>query len=214
MNKKTNILSDLFKRYPNLVICENSLIEAYEVISRSYENNGKLLICGNGGSSADSDHIVGELMKGFLKKRTLSDNIKKAISDIDIQRGVKISERLQGSLPAISLSQHSSLITAISNDIGSDIIFAQQVMGYGKPDDVICGISTSGNAENIINAFIVAKAIGMKTIAMTGQSGGLLKDYSDIIIQVPEKSTPDVQELHLPLYHALCAMLEDRFFTN
>jgi len=212
MKNTINVLDELVSRYPVLLPIRNSIEEAFRSLRDCYENRGKLLICGNGGSSADSSHIVGELMKGFLSKREISADFKHLLSSLGGDRGISISGRLQKALPAISLGAHQSLISAVSNDIGSDLVYAQQVLGYGSKGDVLLGISTSGNAENVINAMIVAKASGLTVIGLTGASGGQMKSFCDITIQVPEQSVPVIQELHLPVYHALCAMLEAYFF--
>ena len=178
----------------------------FEMIKDSYEKGGKLLVCGNGGSAADSDHIVGELMKGFYKQRKLPTAEK-------IRFGEQ-GEKLQGALPAIALSQHSALSTAFLNDVDPDMVFAQQVYGYGAEDDVFLGLSTSGNSVNVISAAKVAAAKGMKVIAMTGKDGGAMRELCDVCLVVPAQMTADIQEFHLPIYHALCAMLEDYFFPG
>ncbi len=207
------ILDDLVSRYPVLNICSDSIEKASDVLIECYENDGKLLICGNGGSAADSSHIVGELMKGFLKKRELPSDFKEKLVSIDAERGEHLGTKLQGALPAVSLSSHHSLISAVSNDMDGDLVFAQQVIGYGQKGDVLLGISTSGNAENVIKAAIAAKAKGMKVIGLSGTSGGNLKKFCDIAITVPSDSVPLVQELHLPVYHTLCAMVEEYFYS-
>lgn len=207
------ILDDLVSRYPVLNICSDSIEKASDVLIECYENDGKLLICGNGGSAADSSHIVGELMKGFLKKRELPSDFREKLVSIDAERGEYLGTKLQGALPAVSLSSHHSLISAVSNDMDGDLVFAQQVIGYGQKGDVLLGISTSGNAENVIKAAIAAKAKEMKVIGLSGISGGNLKKFCDIAITVPSDSVPLVQELHLPVYHTLCAMVEEYFYS-
>lgn len=202
--KAMDHLKRLLERYPALKGLENGISESYELIKESYENGGKLLICGNGGSAADSDHIVGELMKGFYKARSLPEEERKRYGDL--------GDRLQGALPAIALTQHSALSTAFLNDVDPQMIFAQQVYGYGRPGDVFLGLSTSGNSENVVSAAKVASAKGMKVITMTGRDGGRLKELSDVCLIVPAHITADIQEYHLPIYHALCAMLEEYFF--
>jgi D-sedoheptulose 7-phosphate isomerase len=177
-----------------------------------YQNNGQLLICGNGGSSADSDHIVGELMKSFDKKRPLDDKFKQALSNVDSERGNYIAAKLEGGLPAIALTAHVGLISAVINDIDADLIFAQQVAGYGKNGDVLIAISTSGNSKNIVDACITAKAKGMKVIGLIGEKGGEMKQYCDVAICVPSSVTPIVQEFHLPVYHTICQVVEDELF--
>lgn len=199
-------LERLMKRYPMLVGMREEIELVFEMIKDSYEKGGKLLVCGNGGSAADSDHIVGELMKGFYKQRKLPAAEK-------IRFGEQ-GEKLQGALPAIALSQHSALSTAFLNDVDPDMVFAQQVYGYGAEDDVFLGLSTSGNSVNVISAAKVAAAKGMKVIAMTGKDGGAMRELCDVCLVVPAQMTADIQEFHLPIYHALCAMLEDYFFPG
>jgi D-sedoheptulose 7-phosphate isomerase len=171
-----------------------------------------MLVSGNGGSAADADHIVGELMKGFLIPRRISDELGGKLIEIAGDDGRKISEKLQNALPTISLTNHNSLNTAFSNDVDGDMCFAQQTLGYGVKGDVFLGISTSGNSKNVLYAAIVAKAIDLKVIALTGVGGGRLAQIADVTIAVDEKETYKVQELHLPVYHCLCMMLEQRFF--
>lgn len=199
-------LERLMKRYPALVGMKEEIEQVYEIIKDSYEKGGKLLACGNGGSAADSDHIVGELMKGFYKRRALSVEEKKRFGE---QGG-----KLQGALPAIALTQHGALSTAFLNDVDPEMVFAQQVYGYGKVGDVFLGLSTSGNSVNVVLAAKVAAAKGMKVITMTGKDGGMLKELSDVCLIVPAQVTADIQELHLPVYHAVCAMLEEYFFPG
>ncbi|MBQ4619078.1 MAG: SIS domain-containing protein [Clostridia bacterium] len=190
----------LFIKYPHLLSIREALMASYILIRDAYASGGKLLVCGNGGSCADSEHIVGELMKGFYLKRRITDDPSSILS------------HLQGALPAIALTGHPSLSTAFANDEDAAYTYAQQAYGYGRKGDVLLGISTSGNAENVRNAVLTCKAIGMKTIALTGGNGGVLKDIADVSIIVPGICPADVQENHLPVYHALCAMLEARFF--
>lgn len=180
---------------------------------KCYLDGGKILICGNGGSSSDAGHIVSELMKGFEQKRPLGESLKAELLHSG-ERGKFLAEKLQEGLPAISLAEHGSLITAITNDTSADLIFAQQVVGYGRQGDVLIGISTSGNARNVIDAMITAKAKRMSVIAITGESGGIMKSYCDILINVPEKRTCLVQELMIPVYHTLCLIVEDHFFGS
>ncbi len=212
MRKEFRYIDDLLKRRPELSPIVPGIKKAFGLMEECYRNDGKILICGNGGSAADSSHIAGELIKSFIKRRTLSDNIKDQLFSLRDKRGEILTESLQGSLPAISLCTDSSVITAISNDIGSELIFAQQILGLGRPEDILLAISTSGNAENVINAAITANAIGMNTIAMTGCTGGTLSKYCDLLIEVPADTTYGIQELHLPVYHTLCIMIEDCFF--
>lgn len=199
-------------RYPVLVPLMKQIESASDCLISCYGKGGKVLVCGNGGSCSDSGHMVAELMKGFTMKRNLGSSLRNSLVEIAGKRGEYLAENLQQGLPAISLAAHSSLITAISNDSDPGVIFAQQVTGYGNPDDILFGISTSGNARNVVDAAIVAKAKGMKVIGLTGKTGGLLKSYCDILINVPEERTHLVQELHLPVYHTICLIVEAAFF--
>lgn len=207
-------INELIKRYPELIECKEEIKKAYEILVDCFENNHKLLIAGNGGSCSDSEHIVGELMKSFKKKRSLKDELRNSLIEIDESIGNKLIDKIQGSLPSIALDGHQSLNTAFSNDIenGGLFTYAQQINGYGKKGDVFLGITTSGNSENILYAAVMAKAKGMKVIGLTGKSGGKLKNYADVTIKVPAEETFMVQEYHLPIYHCLCLMLEDKFF--
>ena len=212
MENQKKILEDLVSRYPALKSCENSIWDSFVLMKESFENGGKLLVAGNGGSAADSEHIVGELMKGFVKKRTLSESMKNALYAVDEKRAESLTKNLQQALPAIALTGHTALSTAYLNDVDGTLGFAQQVFGYGQDKDVFFGITTSGNSENVLSAAVVAKAKGLKTIALTGRDGGKVKDMVDVAIIVPEPETYKIQELHLPIYHVLCLMLEDYFF--
>jgi len=205
-------LEKLIERYNELSPLKQEIQKAAYTIIQSYENGGKLLACGNGGSSADSDHIAGELLKSFEGKRPLNAEVKERLERVGGKRGTYLAENLQQGLPAISLSAHTALITAVANDIDADVIFAQQVTGYGVEGDVLMGMSTSGNSQNVIDAILVAKAKGMATIGFTGESGGKMKEHCDILINVPETRTAFVQELHLPVYHTICLMIEQHFF--
>ena len=193
---------DLFERYPQLNICKNDIENALSLMIDTYKKGGKILVCGNGGSSADADHIVGELMKGFLKDRKVTDE----------RIPQELREKLQGALPAISLSAHISLMTATINDNDADMIFAQQVYGYAKENDLLIAISTSGNSKNVVNAVKVAKPLGVKAIALTGKTGGELKQFADVTICAPSTETYKIQEYHLPIYHYLCAKVENEIF--
>lgn len=210
--KETEILKELLERYPKLQPVGEQIETAYQILEECYANGGKLLIAGNGGSSADAEHIVGELMKGFVKRRKLPDMVRDALLQADKEQGEELFDKLQGGLPAIALSGHPALSTAFLNDVDGDMIYAQQVCGYGKPGDVLLGISTSGNAKNIDYAVTVAKAKGMKVIGLAGKDGGRLGARADAAVIVPEQETYRIQELHLPVYHALCLMLEEHFF--
>lgn len=205
-------LEELVIRYPVLASVKAEIKEAYEILENCYENGGKLLIAGNGGSCADAEHIVGELMKGFVKRRSVSQEFAQKLLEADPVRGKELADKLQGGLPAMALTGHPGLSTAFLNDVDGNLIYAQQTYGYGKKGDVLLGISTSGNSQNIMYAMAAARAIGMKTIGLTGRDGGQLKETADTAIVVPEKETFKIQELHLPVYHALCLMLEERFF--
>ena len=205
-------LEELINRYPQLGPVKEQIREAAAAMIRSYESGGKLLLCGNGGSCSDSDHIVGELMKGFENKRQIGEAFKNKLSQSAGDRGVYLAEKLQQALPAISLTAHTALITAVANDTDADLIFAQQVTGYGNAGDVIIGISSSGNSQNVIDALITAKAKDMIVIGLTGETGGEMKAFCDILINVPGRRTAYVQELHLPVYHVLCLMVEHHFF--
>ena len=207
-----NKLNQLFVRYPKLESLEKPISLAAEVMIETFRNGRKVLVCGNGGSSADAGHIVGELMKSFEVKRPLQSEIQQKLKSQFGERGSLLAEKLQQGLPAISLSEHTSLVTAISIDVGGDFIFAQQVTGYGKSGDVLLALSTSGNAQNVIYALIIAKAKGLKTIGITGETGGEMKTFCDVLINVPETGTAYIQELQLPVYHVLCQMIEQEMF--
>ncbi len=209
---KTKILDQLFLRYPPLEFCRPEVEAACEAVINSYRHGGKVLVCGNGGSAADADHIVGELMKSFEGKRPLDDKIKRRLEKTEPQRGHYIAGKLQQGLPAISLNAHTALITATANDLDPALIFAQQVAGYGRAGDVMIAISTSGNSQNVTDAAITAKAMGLTVIGMTGEGGGKLKETCDIIIRVPASRTAEVQEYHLPVYHTLCRVVEEELF--
>jgi phosphoheptose isomerase len=206
------ILEELTERYPQLAPVREQIRKAGENLISCYGRGGKVLVCGNGGSCSDADHIVGELMKGFESMRTIGNDLKEKLKAVDNDRGAFLSEKLQQGLPAISLAAHTALITAVANDNGADLIFAQQVMGYGNPGDVLIGISTSGSSRNVLDAVITGKAKGLTVIGLTGESGGKMKAFCDILIHVPGQTTAQVQELHLPVYHALCKMVESHFF--
>jgi D-sedoheptulose 7-phosphate isomerase len=212
MEKSKYILDELLNRYTKLNFLEKNILEASESIIKTFNNGGKVLVCGNGGSCSDADHIVGELMKSFEGMRPLNSDLQQKLSELSPERGKMLAEKLQQGLPAISLTVHQSLITAIANDIHGDVIYAQQVVGWGNPGDILIGLSTSGNSKNVIDAMIVAKAKGMITIGMTGETGGKMKDWCNILINVPETRTAYVQELHLPVYHAICMIIEKEIF--
>ena len=197
-------MDNIFERYPELKCCENDIEKALNLIIETYKNGGKVLVCGNGGSAADSEHIVGELMKGFLCKRKVNDD--RLSSDL--------KENLQGALPAISLCSQTVLMTAFNNDLDPDYVFAQQVYGYGKENDLLIAISTSGKSKNVLKAVEVANCIGVKTLALTGGKGGKIKEMATVTITAPSSETYKIQEYHLPIYHYLCSKVEVEFFDE
>lgn len=205
-------VNELTDRYPVLNECRDDIVRAYGILDESFSSGGKLLVCGNGGSSSDSEHMVGELMKGFALKRKVNAGQADAMKAIDPVMGATLAETLQGALPAICLTGHTALTTAFMNDADADLAFAQQVNGYGNCGDAFLGISTSGNSRNVCYAAITAKARGLKVIGLTGRNESRLSELSDVCIRVPETVTYRIQELHLPVYHCLCLMLEERFF--
>lgn len=207
-------IDTLIQRYPALALCKDDILTAYTTLCEAYTKECKLLVCGNGGSASDSEHIVGELMKEFKLKREVYKEQAANMKQIDEQLGSVLANHLQGALPAITLTSHSSLTTAFMNDSQPELVFAQQVNGYGKAGDVLLGISTSGNSMNVLYAAVTAKAKGLKVIGLTGQNDSRLKSLSDVCIQVPEAETYKIQELHLPVYHCLCMMLEEHFFKQ
>lgn len=208
-----NIMSDLTKCYPKLEVCKDDIAQAFEMMKGCYKMGGKLLICGNGGSAADADHIVGELMKSFKIKRALCNQDAEKLKNAFPEEGGYLADHLQGALPAISLVSHAAFNYAFINDVAADMVFAQQVYGYANAGDVLVGISTSGNAQNVLNAIKVAASFGIGTIGLTGEDGGKMSGLCDVTIKVPEHETYRVQEYHLPVYHALCAMIEAEFFS-
>lgn len=202
----------LVSRYPVLEGCEDSIVQAYFVLEKSYADGHKLLVAGNGGSAADAEHIVGELMKGFKLSRKLDSQMSQKLIEENEELGKTLAENLQGALPAIALEGHPALSTAYMNDCEPLLCFAQQVNGYGMAGDVFLGISTSGNSKNILYAAVTACAKGMPVIGLTGAKNSKLENLSDVCIKVPQTETYMIQELHLPVYHCLCLMLEDNFF--
>ena len=214
MNSDKYNIDTLIRRYPILKDCQEDIRKAYKLLEDCFSTKHKLLVAGNGGSCADAEHIVGELMKGFKDKRQINNDLANKIRDIDSNNGALLSERLQQGLPTIALNNHQGLNTAIINDVidGGELIYAQQILGYGEENDVFLAISTSGNSTNLYNACLVAKAKGLKTIALTGKDGGKLAKICDVSIVAPENETFMIQELHLPIYHTLCLMLENHFF--
>ena len=213
LSKELNkYVDELIERYPVLDDSREDIVKAYLTLEESYLHGGKLLVAGNGGSAADANHIVGELMKGFCLPRKMSEEFADKLKAVDEERGSVLADKLQGALPAIALDNHNALNTAFMNDVDGALIYAQQVNGYGNAGDVFLGITTSGNAGNVMYAAVVAKAKGMKVIGLTGKTGGKLAGVADVGIRVNETETYKVQELHLPIYHCLCLMVEKRFF--
>ena len=208
-NKEIDILVE---RFPQLSCIANDLYSCYSIIADCYKKGGKLLIAGNGGSASDAEHIVGELMKGFKLPRKVDDTFATRLCETNEELGNVLAQNLQGALPAIALDGHPALSTAYMNDCEPLLCFAQQVNGYGKEGDVFLGISTSGNSKNILYAAVTARAKGMKIIGLTGAKNSKLEQMSDVCIKVPETETYMIQELHLPVYHCLCLMLENEFF--
>ena len=211
-NKLMKHIDLLITRYPKLGCIKQEIIDSYLIMEECYENNGKLLIAGNGGSAADSEHIAGELMKRFKTPRPVSDEFAEKLKAVDTERGAALAKNLECGLMAIPLVAHEALSTAYINDVDGLGVFAQQLFGFGRPGDVFIGISTSGNSKNVMNATVVARALGIKVIGLTGSNGGELANVADVAVKVPETETYMIQELHLPIYHCWCLMLEDRFY--
>lgn len=206
------IFDELFSGYPALLTCKSSIESAYNILVNTYKCGGKILVCGNGGSAADCEHIVGELMKGFKLQRPLENGDVAPFLQYD--EGEKIAQGLQKGLPAISLVSHTGLMTAFINDCDPGLVFAQQVYGYMNECDTLVALSTSGNSKNVVNAVITAKAKNGNAIAITGETGGKLLSLCDAIIKLPSSDTAGIQEYTLPVYHTLCAMLEEEFFGD
>jgi D-sedoheptulose 7-phosphate isomerase len=209
------IFDDLFVRYPAIDHLKEPIKGTFDALKKCYASEGKVLACGNGGSASDSDHIVGELMNKFVRKRPVSSNFRARLKSLpEIKSADFLADHLETPLPAISLVSQVGLTTAISNDISSEMVFAQQVFGYGKPGDILFAFSTSGNSPNVINAVNVARACDLVTIGFTGEHGGALKDICDLTIRVPAKVTYIIQEYHFPIYHCLCMMIEEEIFGS
>lgn len=204
----------LIERYPSLNVCKKDLEDAVNILIESFKSGNKLLVCGNGGSASDSDHITGELMKGFEKMRPISDDLYNKLAKLSHEDADHLKSSLQVGLPTIPLTEHSGLMTAFSNDSSSDSVFANQVLGYGKNNDVLFAISTSGNSKNVVLACEVAKALGLKVIGLTGEKESKISGLADVTIKVPSIRTYQIQEYHLPVYHAICLELEDYFFEK
>ena len=202
----------LISRYPKLSECREDIVKAYDILEECYSSDHKLLIAGNGGSAADAEHIAGELMKRFKTPRPVPQDFAEKLKNIDNERGENLTKNLERGLMAIPLVAHEALSTAYINDVDGLGVFAQQLYGFGRKGDVFLGISTSGNSKNVMSASVVARALGIKVIALTGRKGGELAGVADVAIRVPEDETYMIQELHLPVYHCLCLMLEERFF--
>ena len=204
-------MENLYNRYPKLEVIKDDIESAVKVLTACVKNDNKILVCGNGGSSADSAHIVGELLKGFISKRPLTDKQKEKYLAFGFM-GENLASELQGGIPAIDLTAQSAILSAFSNDVCADTSYAQLVNAYAKEGDVLIGITTSGNAENVLRALITAKANNMATILLTGGNGGKCKEFADVSIIAPENETYKVQEYHLPIYHYLCMELEKNIF--
>jgi D-sedoheptulose 7-phosphate isomerase len=206
-----DLLNDLIERYPDLTPIKRDILDAYHILEQAYLKGRKVLVAGNGGSAADAEHIVGELMKGFVRLRPIDSDLKQKLLKVDKTAGHIVAKNLQGTLPTISLVGHPALGTACQNDIMGEMVFAQQVFGYGIAGDVFLALSTSGNSKNIYYAALTARALDLKVLALTGRNGGILAQISNVVLKIPESETYKVQERHLPLYHCLCRMLEERF---
>jgi D-sedoheptulose 7-phosphate isomerase len=206
-------VEELVLRHPALSALGPEIRGACALLIEAFGSGRKVLVCGNGGSAADADHIVGELMKGFVLERELPPELRGRLVAQDPDMGGHLARSLQGALPAIALTQHIALSTAFANDADPTLAFAQQLLGYGVAGDLFWGISTSGNAKNVLHAAVTARALGLKVLGMTGQGGGELAKFCDICIAVPERGTWKVQELHLPVYHAICLAVEAAFFS-
>ena len=206
------IISNLSRRYPALKSCESSVEAAAEVLLRCFADGGKLLVCGNGGSASDSEHIVGELMKTFMLDRPLDASMCEKLRTAYPEHADKMIANLQRAVPAISLVSETALMTAYTNDNSAEMAFAQQVLSYGRPGDMLLAITTSGNSVNVLNAARIARVTGVEVLGLTGESGGKIKSLSDVCICVPSSITYQIQEYHLPIYHCLCACVENELF--
>jgi len=212
--KIKNEIDVLFANYPALRGCEESILAAFRILKDCYYRKGLIMVCGNGGSAADAEHIVGELMKGFKMRRPISPEQHLLIHTMFPADGDFFTQNLQQAIPAISLISQTSVSTAFINDVKAEMVYAQLVMGYGKPGDAVIGLSTTGNSKNVVNACKIAKALGIRTIGFTGEKASLLSEICDVTIQVPAQEVYRVQELHQPVYHSLCAMLEIEAFGD
>lgn len=213
-NRTEKFVQEFFARHENLMPLREDILQVCDLMTDAFQNGCKLLICGNGGSCADGDHIAGEFLKGFLLKRPVDAQLKSVMAEKYGQYGTEIAEKLQVGLPTISLNTHNAAISAFENDVDPELIYAQQVLAYGKPGDVLLGISTSGNAKNVAAAVMTANALGLHTIGLTGKSGGELAKWSDISLIMPQCETYRIQEEHLAVYHLLCAVVESEIFCE
>ena len=207
-----NFMNDFFARHPDLLPLQTEILLACDIVKTAFQNGNKLLLCGNGGSCADCDHIAGEFLKGFLLKRPVNAELKNKMAEKYGEMGAEIAGKLQQGLPTISLVTHSAAISAFENDVDPDFIYAQQVLAYGKPGDVLIGISTSGGAKNVASAVMTANSLGLHTIGLTGKDGGKLAQYAELSLIMPQSETYRIQEDHLAVYHLLCAVVEYEIF--
>lgn len=215
MKQRTeDFIQSFFERHQNLIPIQGEILQVGQLLIRTFQSGHQLLICGNGGSCADGDHIAGEFLKGFLLKRPVEKSLKNTMGEKYGEYGMEIAEKLQVGLPTISLNTHSAAISAFENDVDPELIYAQQVLAYGKPGDVLLGISTSGNAKNVAAAVMTANALGLHTVGLTGKSGGELAKWSDISLIMPQNETYRIQEEHLAVYHLLCAVVESEIFCE
>lgn len=206
-----NFINEFFDRHPDLLPLQEQILQACDMVKTAFQNGNKLLLCGNGGSCADCDHIAGEFLKGFLLKRPVEHKLHQALAQYG-DCGLDIANKLQMGLPAISLTAHAAAISAFANDVDPELVYAQQVLAYGKPGDVLIGISTSGNAKNVAAAVMTANALGLHTIGLTGKDGGKLAQLSELPLIMPQNETYRIQEEHLAVYHLLCAVVEYELF--
>ncbi|MBO5078507.1 MAG: SIS domain-containing protein [Oscillospiraceae bacterium] len=213
MKERTSqFVNDFFRRHEDLIPLREDILQAGQMLIEAFEGGNQVLMCGNGGSCADCDHIAGEFLKGFLLKRPVPQDIQKVFEEKYGAEGAGIAGKLQQGLPAISLNTHSAAISAFANDVDPELVYAQQVLAYGKPGDVLIGISTSGNAANVAAAVMTANSIGVHTIGLTGKDGGKLAKLADLALIMPQMETYRIQEDHLAVYHLLCAMAEYELF--
>jgi phosphoheptose isomerase len=205
-------IAALVERRPDLRDCVGALEEAIDLVTRSIRSGGKLLVCGNGGSASDSEHLVADLMKGFVDARPLPVADRERLAAISGESAAELVKILQGAVPAIALGSNGALTTAVANDLSFDAVFAQQVYGLGRPGDVLLAISTTGNSRSVVFAAYVARLREMSVIVLTGRDGGELAQVADVAIRVPADRVYEVQELHLPVYHTLALALEQELF--